>query len=187
MNTLAPVVTLHNGVPTTTSLDIAEFFHKQHFHVLRDIENLRSQLDADRQSNFGLSLRHIPNPKGNGEIPSPVYIITRDGFTLLAMGFTGKRALAFKLAYIDAFNHMEATLKQAQYQAVRQHTPVEINVLNKLFPGLLDPVTLDNFGVGTPRFKDACQEQRRAMKESFKARREENFPGTTSHRLKRVV
>jgi len=52
---------------------------------------------------------------GNGATrESPAYNLTRDGFTLLAMGFTGKKALAFKLAYIDAFNRMEAGLRPPQ-------------------------------------------------------------------------
>lgn len=53
------------------------------------------------------------NPSGGAAIPSTSYLTTRDGFTLLAMGFTGAKALSFKLAYIDAFNAMAAHFETA--------------------------------------------------------------------------
>lgn len=65
----------------------------------------------DRLRNFEETVELRANPSGGAAIPSPGYCITRDGFTLLAMGFTGKKALAFKLAYIDAFNAMAAYIK----------------------------------------------------------------------------
>jgi len=108
----APAVVLRDGVPTTTSLDVADYFHKQHKDVLRAVENLREELDEEHRRNF--ALMSIEVDIGNGATrKSPAYTLTRDGFTLLAMGFTGKRALSFKLAYIDAFNKMEAEIKAA--------------------------------------------------------------------------
>jgi len=106
----SPVVTIVDGQATTTSINVAEFFGKQHKNVLRDIENLCENLDEKHRLNFELSQRHRIIPSG-ANISEPVYRLTRDGFTLLAMGFTGKQALAFKLAYIDAFNKMEAALR----------------------------------------------------------------------------
>jgi len=87
-----------------TSLDVAETFGKEHKHVLRDIRELGCT-DKFRQSNFGLS--NFTNGQGK---PQPMYIITRDGFTLLAMGYTGETAMKFKEAYIRQFNAMEALL-----------------------------------------------------------------------------
>ena len=105
--TLAPVVSILDGKPVTTSQHVAEHFHKDHKKVLLAIRNLAEQLDQDfNGANFGL-VEYI-DAKGEKR---PAYTLTRDGFTLLAMGFTGKRALQFKLAYITAFNAMEAQLQ----------------------------------------------------------------------------
>lgn len=112
IRTLAPVVTLSNNRVVTTSKDVADCFNKHHRDVLRAIENLLADLPEDHQRNFAQTLIERPNPSGGAPIKSPAYEITRDGFTLLAMGFTGKKALQFKLAYIDAFNQMEAKLRE---------------------------------------------------------------------------
>jgi Rha family phage regulatory protein len=97
---------------TTTSLHVAAAFGKRHDHVLRDIRALMAELpDEDRLPNFGETVEMRLNPSGGALIPSAVFTISRDGFTLLAMSFTGKKALAFKLAYIKAFNAMAAYIK----------------------------------------------------------------------------
>ena len=104
----SPAITIVNGEPTTLSTDLARHFGKRHDDVLRTIRNLLPQLPDGGIRNFAdtpLTDEH------NGQSYS-AYRLTRDGFTLLAMGFTGKKALAFKLAYIDAFNRMEAALHQ---------------------------------------------------------------------------
>lgn len=112
LRTLAPVVTLSNNRVVTTSKDVADCFSKHHRDVLRAIENLLADLPEDHQRNFAQTVIERPNPSGGAPIKSPAYEITRDGFTLLAMGFTGKKALQFKLAYIDAFNQMESKLRE---------------------------------------------------------------------------
>jgi len=105
----APILSAIDGKPTTTSLDVARHFGKLHLHVMRGIRDLLADLPADHQSDFGLMTIEVE--VGNGaKRPSPAYRLTRDGFTLLAMGFTGPKALAFELAYLDAFNRMEAQL-----------------------------------------------------------------------------
>lgn len=108
-----------NGQPITTSQQVAQVFAKEHHKVLRDIRKLTADLPEDfTESNFGLS-----EYKDRTGRTLPVYNITRDGFTLLAMGFTGKRAIQFKLAYILAFNQMEKRLfedKQAILANPRQ-------------------------------------------------------------------
>lgn len=90
----------------TTSLKIAEKFGKEHAHVLRDIRDMECS-DAFRESNFGLSSYKSAQGK-----TLPMYEVTRDGFTLLAMGYTGKEAMRFKEDYINAFNAMENELKR---------------------------------------------------------------------------
>lgn len=105
------LVEISGGVPATTSLAIAQKFGKRHDHVVRDIRKLVAQLPDGGVPNFGETVEHRINPSGGAPIPSPSYTVTRDGFTLLAMGFTGKKALQFKLDYIAAFNKMEKALQ----------------------------------------------------------------------------
>lgn len=88
-----------------SSLDIAETFGKEHFHVLRDIRELECS-EEFRQSNFGLS--YYVNEQNKKQ---PMYYVTRDGFTILAMGYTGEKAMRFKEAYIKQFNAMERALQ----------------------------------------------------------------------------
>lgn len=90
----------------TTSLKIAEKFGKEHAHVLRDIRDLECS-DKFRESNFGFS-----SYKSSQGKTLPMYEVTRDGFTILAMGYTGKEAMKFKEDYINAFNAMENELKR---------------------------------------------------------------------------
>lgn len=89
-----------------TSLDVAETFGKEHFHVLRDIERMECSRQF-RESNFGFS-----SYKSLQNKDMPMYIMTRDGFTLLVMGYTGELAIKFKEAYIKQFNAMEAVLRE---------------------------------------------------------------------------
>jgi Rha family phage regulatory protein len=108
---LAPVLAVVDGIPTTTSVDVARHFVKPHDDVLKRIRVLASEIGPDRLGYFSETVIDRPNPSGGAPIQSPAYRLTRDGFTLLAMGFTGKKALGFKLTYIDAFNRMEAALR----------------------------------------------------------------------------
>ena len=105
----APVLTLVNGVPTTTSLDVAAFFGKRHDAVLRDIRNVAAQVPADHAHNFVDMVIDISIGSGATR-KTPAIRLSKTGFTLLAMGFTGAKAMAFKLAYIDAFDRMEREL-----------------------------------------------------------------------------
>lgn len=99
------LVSIQDGKSTTTSLIVAKHFKKDHFHVLRDIEKLQCSQEF-RASNFGLSNRL--NKQGKS---MPYYVISRDGFTMLCMGFEGAEAAAWKEKYIAAFNMMEKQLK----------------------------------------------------------------------------
>ena len=102
----SPSVSLHSGRPATTSLEVAKFFGKQHQHVMRSIDDLRSNTpESFSASNFGRA--EYSDEQGK---PRPMFILYRDGFMLLVMGYTGKKALAMKLAYIEAFNRMEEEL-----------------------------------------------------------------------------
>jgi Rha family phage regulatory protein len=93
------------GKLTVNSKQIAESFGKTHRHVLRDIQELIGKTGDFGESNFGLShYVSLQNKK------LPCYEITRDGFSLLAMGFNGVKALEWKIKYIEAFNAMEKML-----------------------------------------------------------------------------
>lgn len=100
------MVKITHGKPVANSKDIADKFDKTHRHVLRDIKNLIGSLDDDfGKSNFGLSSYTSLQNK-----VLPCYELSRDAFSLLAMGFTGKPALQWKVKYIQAFNMMEREL-----------------------------------------------------------------------------
>lgn len=98
---------------------VAEAFGKSHKDILRSIGGLLAVLSADHKRNFAPMV--IDVQIGSGAVrKSTAYEITRDGFVLLAMGFTGSRALQFKLAYIDAFNAMESQLHAGNADAQRE-------------------------------------------------------------------
>ena len=114
---LSPSVSLHAGRPATTSLEVAKFFGKRHDNVLRDIDALLSQLPENSlQLNFEETYQEQETPLGVKQVR--VFILYRDGFMLLVMGYTGKKALGMKLAYIEAFNRMEAELAARQQTAL---------------------------------------------------------------------
>lgn len=102
----------NNGTLVTTSRNIAAVFGKEHKNVIRDIENIIAQLLKEDGSNLssGLFISSSYKTEPNGR-DYPEYLITKDGLTLLVMGYTGEKAMAFKLAYIKRFNEMEAMLK----------------------------------------------------------------------------
>ncbi|MGN0913047.1 MAG: Rha family transcriptional regulator [Alphaproteobacteria bacterium] len=101
------LVNISNNKAVTTSKIIADTFGKAHKDVIRAINNLEIPEDF-RERNFAPS--NYKSRNQNGQL-LPAYEITRDGFTLLAMGFTGKTAMEFKIKYINAFNKMEEKLK----------------------------------------------------------------------------
>lgn len=107
------LVYLQREEAVTTSLIVAEKFHKRHNDVLRTIDNLIGGLPKNAQTLFKKS-HYIE--KQNGQM-YPMYYMNRDGFTLLVMGFTGKKALQWKLDYIAAFNQMEKILREKSTQA----------------------------------------------------------------------
>lgn len=104
-------------VLTTTSRDVAEVFGKEHKNVLRDIETLQCSESFSRLNFEPTSYTDRFNRE------QKEYIMTRDGFTLLVMGYTGEKAMQFKEAYIKAFNEMEKELKRLY--AERQQWEIE--------------------------------------------------------------
>lgn len=112
----------------TTSVRMAEVFGKRHDNILRQINSLigslREQQDFSPLKNEVAKFA-VANYKDEQGKLRKQYIMNRDGFTLLAMGFTGSKALKFKLQYIQAFNEMEAKLRKIYPCGevnVREHT-----------------------------------------------------------------
>ncbi|CCO24054.1 Rha family transcriptional regulator [Maridesulfovibrio hydrothermalis] len=102
-------VIMENNQPVVSSLVVAELFKKRHDNVLQSINELEIP-DDYRVLNFQATFRDVPGP--NGAIrKEPAFNMTRDGFSLLAMGFTGKKAMEWKIKFLEAFNAMEAKLK----------------------------------------------------------------------------
>lgn len=102
------LVFMNNDQVVTSSRNVARDFDKRHDHVLRNIENIISSLPKNgeaRQMFFETYYTHEQNKQQYRQ-----FLMNRDGFTLLVMGFTGKEAMEFKLKYINAFNRMEQML-----------------------------------------------------------------------------
>jgi len=95
-----------SGKIVVSSRDVARVFEKQHAHIIRDVRDLKISEEFSL-SNFGES--NYTDTRGKLQ---PEYLMTRDGFTILAMGYTGEKAMQFKEAYINAFNEMERKLQQ---------------------------------------------------------------------------
>lgn len=114
----------------TTSVRIAEVFGKRHDNILRQINSLigslREQQDFTHLKNEVSTIKYAVGEYADSTGRKlKQYIMNRDGFTLLAMGFTGSKALKFKLQYIQAFNEMEAKLRKIYPCGevnVREHT-----------------------------------------------------------------
>ena len=98
------LVIMKNQQVVTSSVQVAQTFGKQHKHVLESIKNLVAENSAAK------SMFAEGSYENRGKEYRMSYM-NRDGFTLLAMGFTGNRALEFKLKYISAFNQMENEIK----------------------------------------------------------------------------
>ncbi|GEP03702.1 Rha family transcriptional regulator [Methylobacterium oxalidis] len=98
---LVPKVQIIDGELTADSRDVAAFFGKTHFHVLRDIRNLHCS-DDFRAINFDLVK--------NGAGTTSHVMMRRDGFTFLVLGFDGEDAGAFRESYIAEFNRMDQAL-----------------------------------------------------------------------------
>lgn len=121
ITTVNNLVSLENGEPTTTSLIIAEAFEKQHKNVIRDIEELiaklNSRLKNEHTPYFEKSEYHNDR---NGQVYT-MYILDRDAFSLLVMGFNNTpTVLEWKLKFIAAFNAMERQLRSGYIESDRR-------------------------------------------------------------------
>ncbi|OIJ12717.1 hypothetical protein BKP37_12870 [Anaerobacillus alkalilacustris] len=106
------IVFIQDKQPVTNSLKIAEVFQKGHDKVLRDIRSLKCS-EPFRLANFGES--SYKNQQGR---IMPMFIVTFDGFAILAMGYSGERAMQFKERYIKEFNRTRQNLESHQFTLI---------------------------------------------------------------------
>ena len=155
-----------NGTPMTTSLLIAEAFGKKHKNVLRDIDNLECSEEF-----LGLNFEpcvKIRELASGGKIQDRYFNITRDGFTFLAMGYTGKKAAEFKEKYISAFNAMEQQLKQGTL-ITEQFMQTQMQMMNQMMQ-LCNTMMQYMSGVVSPQPQPMVQPQ---PQQSFTVNHEE--------------
>ncbi len=112
------LVIMHDQQAVTTSLILAEAFEKEHRNVIRTIETKIGELNFEQSLKMFSKGEYI-NTQNKQQ---PMYYLNRDGFTFIAMGFTGRKADEFKLKYIDAFNKMEEQIRNQSFQALNQST-----------------------------------------------------------------
>ncbi|MEB7740271.1 Rha family transcriptional regulator [Escherichia coli] len=118
-----PRVIIENGRAVTTSIAIAEFFGKRHDNVIQKIKTL----ECSEKFNV-LNFKDVTYIDTKGE-KRPMYQITKNGFVFLVMGFTGKKAAAFKEAYIAEFDRMEAELRQNNTRSTDKMIPGDARTL----------------------------------------------------------
>ncbi|EKM5742850.1 Rha family transcriptional regulator [Enterobacter kobei] len=137
----APEVSIHDGKVVTTSMAVAEYFHKRHDDVIKKIRAVMTDCEPEYHArNFAEMVREVV--VGDGAIrKSPYFELTRDAFVLLVMGFTGKRALQWKIRYIEAFNAMEAELLQRSSSP----TQTEINAVSDDYANRTEMIYYQNF------------------------------------------
>lgn len=141
----SPELTILNGVAFCTSLQVAEHFDKRHDNIMRDIEATITQvidssenLKSEGTENlFQKATYTLTNNLGH-KVEKPMYLLTRDGFTLLVMSYTGAKAMQFKLAYMEAFNRMETTLKQPRIPAAPTISTKQYQELERIVDILAD-------------------------------------------------
>lgn len=114
------LITADGGKPMTTSHAVAKTFDKRHSDVLRDIRALLKHCDADFiERNFAL----LEESKGYGNLTRKTssYTMTKNGFMLLVMGYTGAIAVQIKIAYINAFDWMTDQLGLSGFSMAKRH------------------------------------------------------------------
>lgn len=103
----------HREIAVVSSRIIADRFEKRHDNVLNSIRDAIKGILENKETPRDYFIRSEYQNEQNGQY-YPEYLCTRDGFSLLAMGFTGQKAMEWKLKYIKAFNTMEAFIKERQ-------------------------------------------------------------------------
>lgn len=143
---IADSLSVVSGRPATTSLEVARFFGKRHDNVIRDIQEIITQLPENfLQLNFEESAYEQETPMGIKQ--ARMFLLYRDGFMLLVMGYAGRKAMKIKTAYIEAFNAMEARLRNPSKEQIEDnqeytYTPAENNPRKRSVWMKVHPYTL---------------------------------------------
>ncbi len=98
------------GTPVTDSLKVARVFGKQHKNVMQQVRNLLGSAENSAHKNWFYKSTYL-DAQGKQQ---PLFVMNRDGFSLLAMSLTGEKALQFKVAFIDLFDKMEKAIAGVQ-------------------------------------------------------------------------
>lgn len=151
-------VIIKNKNVVVSSLNVADIFHKQHKNILRDIDNLKEDWKelskelgsllspVNKSEELNAKVRSTPKFKDCFKVGSYItqdgrtvrsYNMNRTGFTLLAIGFNGKKALRFKLAYIARFDEMEEELvkRNTLYELEKQLRKMLTDTINEAYKG----------------------------------------------------
>lgn len=146
-------MTEYRGVPVATSRRMADIFRKEHKNVLRAImDKIESSYNDELMAQF-CAVNFIESRYKERGRYFPEYLLTRDGFSFVAMGFTGKEADRFKVDYIARFNEMESFIKNlytakmefpeftqaimlAHEEPKHYHFSNEVNMINKIVLGM---------------------------------------------------
>ncbi len=139
MMNINPKLKVINNHAYANSLDLAKHFQKSHDRVLKDIRYTISSLNSEQSSEFSLvnfDEREYKNSRGQ---IFPMFNLSRDGFALVAMGFTGREALKWKIKYIQAFNELETTLnariiKDKHFGQLKFHFPDAAETIEESLP-----------------------------------------------------
>lgn len=96
------------GTPVTDSLKVAEVFGKQHKNIMQAVRNILGSAENSAHHHWFYESTYL-DAQGK---PRPMFVMNRDGFSLLAMGLTGAKAMQFKVGFIEQFNAMEKVVRQ---------------------------------------------------------------------------
>ncbi|GEL14220.1 Rha family transcriptional regulator [Pediococcus cellicola] len=107
------LVVMKDQQAVTSSLQVANFFGKKHKNVIQTIETKMSSAENSAQLKRMFILGNYQDRSGK---PNKMFYMNRDGFSFIAMGFTGREADEFMLEYIEAFNRMESQVRTGSYQ-----------------------------------------------------------------------
>ena len=114
-----------NGKPCVTSLQVAEAFGKEHKNIMRDIRETIAKCSKSFSA-LNFELAEYMDEQGK---PRPMYLLTKDGFMMVAMGYVTHEAMTIKEAYIKRFNEMERQLAEAEKGLLPQTYPEALRAL----------------------------------------------------------
>ena len=133
--------------PAVRSLELAEHFGLKHKNVLQDIKNLTAKVP---ESFNGLNFQPVTYRDEKGE-ERPCYLLTRDAFTLLVMGWNSQRAMEWKLRYIEAFNSLErAAVENLRADALAQGAKMALAVPAERLDRMAKAVQYQSMGLTLP-------------------------------------